>query len=137
MSQRERILKKMESIKRYLDVIEKIKEECLERFDRDPIYRGALLHYLYLTADSCIALAQMIIRYKDLGVPQSYQEALEMLGDHGLLPVDFAYKFAGIAGLRNFLAHGYEKVKKDLVCEEILPRFKEVTVFLEKLREHL
>ena len=137
MRDRERLLKKMESVENYLRILEEIKEDCLEKFDRDPIYRGALLHYLYLTADSCIALAQMMVRWKGLGIPQSYQEAIEMLGDRGVLEAGFAYEFARIAGLRNLLAHGYEKVKKDLVCEEILPRMEEVRTFLEALRRHL
>jgi len=137
MRDRERLLKKMESVETYLRILEEIKEDCLEKFDRDPIYRGALLHYLYLTADSCIALAQMMVRWKGLGIPQSYQEAIEMLGDRGVLEADFAYEFARIVGLRNLLAHGYEKVKKDLVCEEILPRMEEVRTFLEALRRHL
>ncbi|MBX6422339.1 DUF86 domain-containing protein [Thermosulfurimonas sp. F29] len=137
MRDRERLLKKMESVENYLRILEEIKEDCLEKFDRDPIYRGALLHYLYFTADSCIALAQMMVRWKGLGIPQSYQEAIEMLGDRGVLETGFAYEFARIAGLRSLLAHGYEKVKKDLVCEEILPRMEEVRTYLEALRRHL
>ncbi len=134
---KERILKKMERVREYLSLIRSIEKDCLERFETDPIYRGALLHYLYLTADSCVALAQMMIRFRELGIPQSYQEAIEMLGDRGLLPPEFAYEFARIAGLRNLLAHGYEKVKKDLVCEEILPRLREVEIFLGELEKHL
>ncbi len=132
MSDRERILKKMEMVRGYISLILSIEKECLERFETDPIYRGALLHYLYLTADSCVALAQMMIRFRELGTPQSYQEAIEMLGERGLIPADFAYEFARIAGLKNLLAHGYEKVKKDLICEEILPRLREVDFFCGK-----
>jgi hypothetical protein len=34
-----------------------IQDDCLQRFDSNPIYRGALLHNLYMMTDSCIALA--------------------------------------------------------------------------------
>ncbi len=137
MNDRERIAKTIERVREYLTLIRSIEKDCLERFESDPLYRGAFLHYLYLIADSCVALAQMMIRFKDLGIPQSYQEAVEMLGDRGLLPSNFAYEFSRIAGLRNLLAHGYEKVKKDLVCEEILPRLVEVEIFLRELEKHL
>jgi hypothetical protein len=44
----ERIIQKIGRMNEYLKIIESIGHECHERFDTDPLYRGALLHYLYL-----------------------------------------------------------------------------------------
>ncbi|MEJ2684518.1 MAG: DUF86 domain-containing protein [Candidatus Sulfobium sp.] len=71
---------------------------------------GALLYYLYLLADSCVSLAEMVIKKKSLRIPQSYQEAFDILGEGGVLEPAFAFDFAKIAGFRNFLAHDYEKM---------------------------
>ena len=57
----ERILQKTGRLNEYLTIIENIKNECNDRFDHDPVYRGALLHYLYLMADTSIVLAEMVI----------------------------------------------------------------------------
>ena len=59
----EQIYQKIGRIREYLTLIESIKGECMKQFTTDPIYRGALLHYLYLLADSCISLAELVIKY--------------------------------------------------------------------------
>lgn len=105
---KEKIQQKSSRIIEYLNLIDSIKDECEKQFIADPIYRGALLHYLYLMADTCIALAEQVIRDQKLRSPQSYHEAFDILGDAGILNPGFAYSFSKIAGFRNFLAHDYE-----------------------------
>ena len=36
-----------------------------------------------------------------------HQKIEKLRGDHGILSMTFAHKFAYIAGMRNFLAHDY------------------------------
>jgi uncharacterized protein YutE (UPF0331/DUF86 family) len=56
-----------------------------------------------------------------------------VLGEAGVLEADFAYRFAQIAGFRNFLAHDYEKVDKDVICNAILPGLVDVDEYLEQV----
>lgn len=133
----ERILQKIGRISQYVTLIESLKDRCLERFAIDPIYRGALLHYLYLLADSCIALAEMTVKHKKLRVPQSYQEVFDILGEDGVLDADFAYRFARIAGFRNFLAHDYEGVDAKIICENATAKLHEVREFMDQIRKSL
>ena len=133
----ERILQKIARIREYLGLIESMKEKCEERFLEDPIYRGALLHYLYLMTDTCISLAEMVIKQKQLRLPQSYQEAFDILGENGILEPAFAYEFAKIAGFRNFLAHDYEKIDAKVVCKNVLSKIAEVQVYLEQIEKTL
>ncbi len=122
----ERIHQKIGRIKEHLSMIRSIKGDCLDRFTTDPIYRGALLHYLYLLADSCIVLAELVIKYKNLRIPQSYSEAFDILGENKILDPSFAYKFAKIAGFRNFLAHDYERIGVEFICKDIIIKLDEV-----------
>ncbi len=105
----ERILHKIGKIREYTALVNSIKGDGMSRFSSDPLYRGALLHYLYLLADSCITLAEMVIKHKKLRPPQTYYEAIDILGENKVLNPEFAFSFAKIAGFRNFLAHDYEK----------------------------
>jgi len=130
---KERIVQKKYRIREYLALIADLEPDCREKFLSDPIYRGALLHYLYLMADSCVSLAEMVIRYKDLRPPQSYHEAFDILGEARILDVEFACSFAKIAGFRNFLAHDYEIADAQVICNEILPQLHEVKEYLEQL----
>ena len=121
---KERIQQKSSRVIEYLELIDSIKGDCEKRFIVDPIYRGAMLHYLYLMADTCIALAEQIIRDKKLRPPQSYHEAFDILGDAGILTPEFAYSFSKIAGFRNFLAHDYEQVEAKVICNEVLNKHR-------------
>jgi len=41
--------------------------------------------------------------------PSSYSDSIYKLGDYGLIPKEFSLKFVYIDGIRNFLAHDYQK----------------------------
>ncbi len=132
---KERIGQKIGRIREYLLLIGSLETDCQEKFVADPIYRGALLHYLYLMADSCVSLAEMVIRYKDLRPPQSYHESFDILGEANLLNVEFAYSFAKIAGFRNFLAHDYEIVDAHVICNEVLTELDQVKEYLRQIEK--
>lgn len=133
----ERILHKIGRIREYIALINSIKGDCVTRFSSDPLYRGALLHYLYLLADSCITLAEMVIKQKKLRHPQTYYEAIDILGENKVLEPGFAFSFAKIAGFRNFLAHDYEKIAEASVCKSILPKLEEIEEFLRQIESSL
>ena len=57
-----KIANKISKIKSYLLIIDEMKSECENKFLKDPIYQGALLHYLYLISDECVVLAKMICK---------------------------------------------------------------------------
>lgn len=131
----ERILSKSGRIREHLALVRSIQDECLERFTRDPIYRGALLHYLYLIADGCVVLAGLVIRHRKLRIPQSYAESFDILGESGILDPAFAYKFSKIAGFRNFLAHDYERIDPVFICQDVLARLEEIEQFLDSIHK--
>lgn len=133
----ERIRQKVGRIREYQSLVRSLKDDCLERFEVDPIYRGALLHYLYLLADGCIGLAEQVIRHRNLRPPQSYHEAFDILGEQRILDPRFAYDFAKIAGFRNFLAHDYERVDPRFVCDQILAGLDDIDSFLEQIESAL
>ncbi|HBA89854.1 MAG TPA: DUF86 domain-containing protein [Geobacter sp.] len=133
----ERIRHKIGRIEEHIALIRSIKDECTERFVTDPIYRGALLHYLYLLADCCIVLAELVIKHKGLRHCQSYAEAFDILGEGKILEQGFAYRFARIAGFRNFLAHDYEKVDAAIICGQILGQLEDVDLFVDQIRAAL
>lgn len=133
----ERIYQKIGRIKEHLHLLQTLRAECLERFPVDPIYRGAVLHYLYLLSDGCIILAELVIKLKKLRTPQTYAEAFDILGERGILPAEFAYSFATIAGFRNFLAHDYEKVDGFIICNEIMKRLDDVEQYLQYVEEQV
>ncbi len=128
---------KIQKIYDYIEILESYKVDCKERFLNDSMFEGALLHYLYLVSDSSISLAEMMIKYKNLGLTQSYSNSIDRLGDKGILPREFAYNFVKIASFRNFLAHDYEDVNYLIICDEVLQRLDEIKQYLKYIKEAL
>lgn len=132
-----RIQKKIAKLRRYVELLTSYTPDCKERFLNDPMYEGALLHYLYMVSDGCIALAEMVIKHKNLEHPESYAEAIDLLGENGILPRDFAYEFSRIASFRNFLAHDYEKIDYLIICEQALAKLHEIKSYLHYIEESI
>ncbi len=132
-----KIDKKIAKLNYYLKLLHEYKPDCKKKFLSDPMYEGALLHYLYLVSDGCITLAEMIIKYKSLSLPQSYYEAIDTLGENGIIPKEFAYNFAKIASFRNFLAHDYEKIDYLVICEETLNKLSDIEEYLKYIEKYL
>lgn len=133
----ERIRHQIGWINEHLTLIRSIKDECTERFMTDPIYRGALLRYLYLLCDSCISLAELVIKHRGLRPSQSSAEAFDILGESKILDQSFAYRFARIAGFRNFLAHDSEDVDAAIICGQILDQLDDFDSFTRQIRAAL
>ncbi|ADV46524.1 type VII toxin-antitoxin system HepT family RNase toxin [Nitratifractor salsuginis] len=108
---RHRIEAKIKRIEYYLELLESYRDDCKERFRSDPMFEGALLHYLYLVSDGAVSLVEMLLKKLKIGRAQSYYEAIDTLGERGIIPREFAYDFAKISSFRNFLAHDYEKIE--------------------------
>jgi uncharacterized protein YutE (UPF0331/DUF86 family) len=132
---KEQIMIKIEKIMEHKKVLDNMKEDCADKFLKDPVYKGAVLHYLYLIADSCISLAEMIIRDKGLRTPQSYHEAIDILGENKIIPPDFAYEFANIASFRSFLAHDYEKIDYLKICGEALDKLDDISRYVDYIKK--
>jgi len=132
-----RIDEKIDSINETLKILYELKEDCDKKFLSDKIYQGALLHYLYLASDSSIALAEMVIKYKGLKKSNSYYESIDILGEHKLIPPEFAYEFAKIASFRNFLAHHYERIDYKEICRNALNKLDDIVTYIKYIRQSL
>ena len=128
---------KIKRVTYYITLLEEYKTDCKEKFIKDPMFEGALLHYLYLASDGCITIAEMMLKHKNIGSAQSYYEAIDTLGEHHIIPREFAYNFAKIASFRNFLAHDYEKIDYLVICEEALDKLDDIKIYLEYIKNSL
>jgi uncharacterized protein YutE (UPF0331/DUF86 family) len=64
---------------------------------------------VYLCAEIVLDIADLILINKGYPKPSSYSDSIYKLGDYGIITKEFAQRFVYIAGIRNFLAHDYQK----------------------------
>jgi len=70
---------------------------------KDITLRGAVKRYLEVSLESCLDIGEMIISKGENQKPTG--EVIEILEEIGVLPTDFADKFAPAASSRNILVH--------------------------------
>lgn len=68
--------------------------------------RWAVERGLQLAAQNVLDIATHLAASAGRDAPD-YATAIDVLGDLGVVPVEFAARFRGIAGVRNVLVHGY------------------------------
>lgn len=110
MTVHEKVAKKLEQLREYVGYLKNYQKYSLDDLTKDHTLRGAVERYMHLSAECVIDIAEMIIAELGLRKPEEYREAIEILGESGILPKEFAYYFAPIAGFRNILVHEYTRI---------------------------
>ena len=65
---------------------------------------------LMLSVQSCLDLATHIVSDENLRPVENAAEAFKRLAEHGVISKETAKALAGVAGMRNIVAHGYAGV---------------------------
>jgi uncharacterized protein YutE (UPF0331/DUF86 family) len=102
-----------------LNKLERLKEEVKYLADNKKVFQNNLTtsietkkiveRSVYLCAEIALDIADLVIIKKGFPKPSTYSDTLYKLGDYGIIPKEFAYRIVYLAGLRNFLAHDYQK----------------------------
>lgn len=133
MTTREKIAEKLERLREYVEYLTGYQKYTLDDLKQDHTLRGAVERYLHLAIECVIDIAEMLISELKLGKPEEYKEAIDILGEAGIIPDDFAYYFSPVAGFRNILVHEYAKV--DL--EEVYKHLQNDLVDFEKFSRYV
>jgi uncharacterized protein YutE (UPF0331/DUF86 family) len=105
-----------------LNKLEPLKDKSLEQIQQDTYLQDVIERNFEVAAQACIDIANRIISLENLGKPADYYQAIERLGENGIIPVELARKMAPMAGFRNVLVHQYLEIDQ-----------KEVYRYLENL----
>jgi uncharacterized protein YutE (UPF0331/DUF86 family) len=120
----------------YVAILESVNVNCVNRLKNDKIYRGAVLYYLSMTADSCVALAEMLVEFKNFHQPQNASEPVAILIERQILPANFAAEFARLAGWRKFLAPD-DEIDDEEICQILLDELEPVKKYVTLIKSHL
>lgn len=88
---------------------------------------------VYLCAEIILDIADLIISDKQYPKPDTYSDLIYKLGEYNIIPKEFAYKFVYIAGLRNFLAHDYQKNTAPRLEEFLNSGLEDIETFIKHI----
>jgi uncharacterized protein YutE (UPF0331/DUF86 family) len=98
---------------------EPLRTKTRSEFEADPYLRDIVERNLEIAAQCCIDICHRNINLENARKPVDYYEAFLILGEIGVLPIDFARKIAPLAGFRNILVHEYLGVDWDHVLKNL------------------
>ena len=130
------IEKRLNELNDRLARLEPLKTKPRIEFDTDPYLRDVVERNLEIAAQCVIDICNRLIALENARKPGDYYEAIAIMGELGILPVDVAYRLALIAGFRNILIHEYISIDWDLVYKH-LQNINELTVFADYIQQWL
>jgi len=71
------------------------------------------------------------------GIPPDYRSIVTMLHESKILPNDYAYEIAGLAGYRNRLIHDYNKVTPEELYNILQTRLTDLELFCRHVVDHV
>ncbi|MDI6802124.1 MAG: DUF86 domain-containing protein [Thermodesulfovibrionales bacterium] len=133
MSSAKVIENKASAVRKYLKILQRYRNLEKGKIQNDIDIRGAVERYLYLAIQSTIDLAEAVIAYKDFRKPTTMSEAFYILDEEKFIPQKLTNKLSKMVGFRNILAHDYEDIDYDIVCNALREGTKDIEDFLCEL----
>ena len=129
-----RIDDKIKEIEEYLsDLLDIIPDNFKEY--REIKTKAACERYFEKIIEAIVDLAFLIIKDKNLKIPEEDKEAFDMLSKEKIIDVNLAERLKDAKGMRNILAHEYgivdDKVVFHSITEEIV---KDVEEFIKDVK---
>jgi uncharacterized protein YutE (UPF0331/DUF86 family) len=104
------VLAKLTTLREHVDRMERRRPVTPDLLGADVDRQDALALSLVVALQEAADVALHIASDEGWGVASSYAESFDLLANHAVISSDLAHRMAGIASLRNRIAHGYGSV---------------------------
>lgn len=131
------MLNKLKYLSKYVGILQSLQKYTVKELRKDVLIRGSVERYMQLSMEVTLEIAAMIISREGYEKPESHREAILLLGEHGILPKQFAEKFAPAAGLRNILVHGYAEIDMVKLYKHLQRDIKDFDTFARHVVKYL
>ena len=130
-----RIKDKIKDIKTYLEQLSEIKPNKFEEYEKDFKTKAACERYFEKIAEAVVDLATLVIKEKDLQIPEKDYEAFEILEKENIIDSNLTKKLKDMKGMRNIIAHQYGDVNDEFMYTAISKEIEDdVKTFLEIIK---
>lgn len=94
-------------------------------------------HTLQLAIQAMLDVASHIVSDRRLGEPESNRQLFALLARDGWLPSDSVATLEKMAGFRNILVHGYQKVDLQILRHVVEHQVADLLAYAEAIRRGL
>ena len=91
---------------------------------------------IQVAIESCLDIAKIIISSKELPEPKDNKGVFTVLAEAGILSDESIKFLVPMAGTRNVLVHGYDKVEDGVIYGVIQRHLDDFDVFLKEIKQN-
>ena len=131
------VIESLKSLSVYVAKLEELRPASLEVWKTDLENYWAVLHGLQIAVQHVIDIGNHILSGQNLAAPTDYKETLLELGRNKVIPMPFAEKISGMAGLRNVIVHRYLGVDPEKVFNAVHNDLDDFKIFSDYIYDYL
>lgn len=132
-----RIKDKIKEIKGYLSELSEIMPGNFEEY-KEIKNKAACERYFEKIIEAVIDLSFLMIKDKNLRIPEEDKEAFDILAKEKIISFELAERFKDAKGMRNIIAHEYGSVDEEIVFHSVTEELeKDVKEFIEKIKRRV
>jgi uncharacterized protein YutE (UPF0331/DUF86 family) len=128
---------KLEQLGEYVSTLREYQPYDIEEIRDNRTLRGAVERYMEVSLACMIDICEMIVSSEKLRRPDTYREVILVLGQHEILPEEFARKLAPAAGFRNVLVHMYADIDLEKLYSHLQNDIDDLELFAEYIAKYL
>lgn len=128
---------KLEQLGEYVSTLKEYQHYDVEEIRNNRTLRGAVERYMEISLACMIDICEMVISSEKLRRPDTYREVILVLGEHDILPMEFAKKLAPAAGFRNVLVHMYTDIDLGKLYSHLQNDIDDLELFAEHIAKYL
>lgn len=133
----DKILEKLEHLKKYLAFLEEEKDITVQEYITDHKRKAVIDHYLQQAIECCIDIAECLISDQRLPPAESARQAIEILGENQIIPTKLSKKIGEAASFRNILVHDYVRIDPEKIINGLKNDLGNFYEFIKKIKEFL
>lgn len=104
------VLRKLTALREHVSRLRRRRPSVAEQLRDDVDLQDAIAMSLLVAVQAALDVALHVAADEGWGVPGTYADGFRMLAAHGWIDSDTERRLAGMAALRNRIAHGYATV---------------------------
>jgi uncharacterized protein YutE (UPF0331/DUF86 family) len=128
---------KLEQLGEYVSALREYQQYDIEEIRNNRTLRGAVERYMEISLACMIDICEIIISVEKLRRPDTYREVILVLGQHGILPKEFAMRLTTAAGFRNVLVHMYADIDLEKLYSHLQNDIDDLELFAGYIAKYL
>ena len=106
------------------------------KYQASPDAKDIAERNIQVAIEGCLDIAKVVISSMELPEPKDNKGVFTVLAEAGILSNESLKFLVPMAGTRNVLVHGYDKVEDSIIYGVIKQHLKDFAVFLKEINEN-